>query len=100
MLDTSKQSSVWNFVLFTPTLVALMVATLSAKTLVFPTFLISWGLLNAVCSLWCAYDHLKVTENLALRSAKTIGIGLLFWIMNALLSFFGGCTCAFVVGGR
>lgn len=100
MLDTSKQSFAWNFVLGTPTLVAMVIGTLNANMLASAISMVGWGLLNAACSLWCAYDYSKATEILALRTAKTIGIGLLFWIMNALLSLFGGCSCAAFFGGR
>lgn len=100
MLDTSKQSFAWNLVLFTPTLVAFMVATLDARAIHSQTALVCWGIFNAVCALLCAHAYAKATLGIPLRCAKTFGLSLMFWILNAGMSFFGGCACAIFAGGR
>ena len=101
MFDTSKQSFRWNLVLFAPTLVALSIATLAGNAAFkSQALLIVWGIFNAICSYWCGYDYARTTTNLSLRYANTFGLGSIFLVLNTAVSFFGGCVCVAIGGGR
>ena len=99
MFDSSKQSFRWQLICFAPTILALSMATFNSRAFGSKTAMIGWGMVNVLCSSWCAYDYSKTTINAILRFAKTFGIALILWVLNAGTSFFGGCVCAFV-GGR
>lgn len=99
MFNSSRQSYRWNMILFTPTILALAVATLDSAMLGSGSVLMAWGIFSAVCCSWCAYDYCRATPNPALRYAKVFGFSLIFWFLNLGISFFGGCVCA-AVGSR
>ena len=92
MLDTTKQTLRWRLLLFFPSFVTMLVFSVDARLLE----KVVWYLvaLNVLCSFLAARKAVTPSNHRSWHFLKVAVLATLLFILNVIVGFFAGCSCA------
>lgn len=92
MLDMSSQNSLWRLTLFFPSVVALVLFSISPVTA--EELIPLWLVINVLCSFVAACQAATPSDSRAMQFLKICTLGVMFCVLNFGVSLFGGCCTA------